>query len=132
MENGSYVNPSVCFFSRCLRRLLKGSVVAGDWGCGSALESAAARGVSAGTGVGGAILSGGKILQGHGGIAGHIGHFTVDPVGADNVPNLAQLLPRSQRGLDLRPDPCNPARAGCRLNTGQRTKIDQFGFRSLP
>ena len=39
------LNPSDCFFSRCSRTLRNGSGEAGDWDCGSALDSAAARGV---------------------------------------------------------------------------------------
>jgi glucokinase len=34
-----------------------------------------------GTGVGGAIVTAGKLLRGSSGVAGHIGHYTVDPDG---------------------------------------------------
>lgn len=35
-----------------------------------------------GTGVGGGVISGGHILRGATGLAGHLGHYTVDPAGA--------------------------------------------------
>ena len=38
-----------------------------------------------GTGVGGGVLAGGRIIRGAGGIAGHLGHVSVDPWGADCI-----------------------------------------------
>ena len=38
-----------------------------------------------GTGVGGGVLAGGRIIRGAGGIAGHLGHVSVNPWGADCI-----------------------------------------------
>lgn len=35
-----------------------------------------------GTGVGGGVITGGQLLRGASGLAGHLGHYTVDPAGA--------------------------------------------------
>lgn len=58
---------------------------AGEIKWGAARNTSDAILLTLGTGVGGAILSNGKLLQGARGIAGHIGHFTVDPDGVDCI-----------------------------------------------
>jgi glucokinase len=50
------------------------------WGAAKGLRNALM--VTLGTGVGGGVLAEGRILRGAAGVAGHIGHYTIDPDGS--------------------------------------------------
>jgi len=73
--------------SRCLiagdndgRAALAGEV---KWGAAKGCTDALM--FTLGTGVGGGVLAGGRIIRGAGGIAGHLGHVSIDPWGADCI-----------------------------------------------
>ena len=55
--------------------------MAGEMVWGAARNRSEAVMLTLGTGVGGAIVAGGKLLRGATGVAGHLGHYTVDPDG---------------------------------------------------
>lgn len=50
------------------------------WGAAAGLRNVLM--LTLGMGVGGAVLANGQVLRGHAGVAGHLGHMTVDPDGA--------------------------------------------------
>lgn len=92
--------PTVFLENRTLASLVAdalppGCVIAGDNDARAALagevEWGAAKGLSdalmftLGTGVGGGVLAGGRMIRGAGGIAGHLGHVSVNPWGADCI-----------------------------------------------
>ena len=57
------------------------AAMAGEMRWGAARGRRNALLLTLGTGIGGAILSDGRMLRGANGIAGHVGHFTIDPDG---------------------------------------------------
>jgi glucokinase len=59
--------------------------MAGEKQWGAARDCKDAIMLTLGTGVGGAVMVNGQILRGTGGIAGHIGHFTIDPNGPECI-----------------------------------------------
>jgi glucokinase len=61
------------------------AALAGEVKWGAAKGCADALMFTLGTGVGGGVLAGGRIVRGAGGIAGHLGHVSVDPWGADCI-----------------------------------------------
>ena len=61
------------------------AALAGEVKWGAAKGCADALMFTLGTGVGGGVLAGGRIIRGAGGIAGHLGHVSVDPWGADCI-----------------------------------------------
>jgi glucokinase len=61
------------------------AALAGEVAWGAAKGRSDALMFTLGTGVGGGILAGGRIIRGAGGIAGHLGHVSVDPWGADCI-----------------------------------------------
>ncbi len=68
-----------------------------------------------GTGIGGAILCDGQLLRGASGVAGHLGHFTVDPEGRHVSAGAADAWRRSFRPAPSRRRPGAPCtRAPCR------------------
>jgi len=57
------------------------AALAGELAWGAAKGRQDAIMLTLGTGVGGGVLSGGRIVRGAGGVAGHLGHYTLDPMG---------------------------------------------------
>lgn len=57
------------------------AALAGELAWGAAKGRQDAIMLTLGTGVGGGILSGGRIVRGSHGVAGHLGHYTLDPLG---------------------------------------------------
>jgi glucokinase len=61
------------------------AALAGELKWGAAKGCTDALMFTLGTGVGGGVLAGGRIIRGAGGIAGHLGHVSIDPWGADCI-----------------------------------------------
>jgi hypothetical protein len=57
--------------------------------------------------------------------------WNFEAIGADGFPYFPQFLTRRQTVRDLGPDPRNPARAGSRFNTWQRSQMYEIAFRSV-
>jgi glucokinase len=85
------------------------AAMAGELQWGAAKGRRNALMLTLGTGVGGAILADGRLLRGSTGVAGHIGHYTIDPDGA----------------------PCICGNRGCLETTFSAKAIESEAFRAV-